>query len=224
MCTYKMFRDCKPQEFSGTEGAVSLLRWLEKVESVFLMCNCLPEDRVKYAAALFQDVALTWWNNITQNMGIGEAYAMPWENFVQLLKREYCPREEIQKLEHEVWNLKMTGSEIEKYTVRRNELAVLCPDLHVPEYRRIEHYVSGLVPEIAGLVAAGNHPTYAEVVRSAHRMTNLKVNEGILPAKGSTVKAPENNKRKWDNEGKGSGPAQQGKRFDNGGSSSSGNK
>ena len=88
MCTYKMFRDCKPQEFSGTEGAVSLLRWLEKVESVFLMCNCLPEDRVMYAAALFQDVALTWWNNITQNMGIGEAYAMPWENFVQLLKRE----------------------------------------------------------------------------------------------------------------------------------------
>src|ERR1043165_4797960 len=124
----------------------------------------------------------------------------------------------------EVWNLKMTGSEIEKYTVRRNELAVLCPDLHVPEYRMIEHYISGLVPEIAGLVAAGNHPTYAEVVRSAHRMTNLKVNEGILPAKGSTVKAPENNKRKWESEGKRSGPAQQGKRFDNGGSSSTGNK
>ena len=80
--------------------------------------------------------------------------------------------------------------------------------------------------EIAGLVAAGNLPTYSEVVRSAHRMTNLKVNEGILPAKGSTVKAPESNKRKWDNEGKGSvpAPAQQGKRFDSGGSSSSGTK
>jgi len=221
-----MFQDCKPQEFSGTEGAVGLLRLLEKVESVFLMCNCLPEDRVKYAAALFQDVALTWWNTTTLNMGLGEAYAMPWENFIHLLKREYCPREEIQKLEHEVWNLKMTGSEIEKYTVRRNELAVLCPDLHVPEYRRIEHYISGLVPEIAGLVAAGNLPTYSDVVRSAHRMTNLKVSKGILPAKGSTVKVPESNKRKWENEGKGSTPAptQQGKRFDSEGSSFSSSK
>jgi len=95
MCTYKMFRDCKPHDFSGTKGAVGLLRWLERVESVFLMCNCLPEDRVKYSAALFQCPALTWWNSTSRNMGLGEAYAMPWEDFVHILKREYYPREEI---------------------------------------------------------------------------------------------------------------------------------
>ncbi|MDQ9813626.1 hypothetical protein RFZ01_04150, partial [Acinetobacter pittii] len=57
-------------------------------------------------------------------------------------------------------------------------------------------------------------------------MTNLKVSEGILPAKGSTAKAPESNKRKWDNDVKNStpAPAQQGKRIDSGGSSSSGSK
>jgi len=102
----------------------------------------------------------------------------------------------------------MVGLEIEEYTVRRNELAVLCPDLHTPEYRRIEHYVLGLVPEIVGLVAAGNLPTYAEVVRSAHRLTNLKVNEGILLARGSSVKAPESGKRKWEGSGKGSAQEQ----------------
>ena len=132
---------------------------------------------------------------------------MPWAEFVQLLRGEYCPREEIQKLEHEIWSYKMVGSEIEEYTVRRNELAVLCPDLHTPEYRRIEHYVSGLVPEIAGLVAAGNLPTIAEVVRSAHRMTNLKVAEGVLPPKGTAVKVTEGNKRKWDGVGKSVVPA-----------------
>src|ERR1043165_3233254 len=178
-CTYKKFMDCKPHNFNGTEGAVGLLRWLEKVESVFSMCSCPAGDRVKYASATLEGQALTWWNSTTQTLGIGEAHAMPWAEFVQLLKNEYCPRDEIQKLEHEVWNHKMVGSAIEAYTARHNELAVLCPDLHAPEYRRIEHYVAGLVPEIAGLVVAGNLTVYSEVVRSAHRLTNMKVAEGV---------------------------------------------
>jgi hypothetical protein len=36
--TFKNFLDCKPHTFNGTDGAVSLLRWIEKVESVFAMC------------------------------------------------------------------------------------------------------------------------------------------------------------------------------------------
>src|ERR1043165_5393895 len=140
-CSYKKFRDCQPHNFAGTEGAVGLLRWLEKVESVFVMCNCPAWGRVKYATSTFEGPALSWWNATAQNMGLGEAIATPWAELVQLLRGEYCPREEIQKLEHEVWSYKMVGSEIEEYTVRRNELAVLCPDLHTPEYRRIEHHV-----------------------------------------------------------------------------------
>ncbi|KAM0063982.1 hypothetical protein Hdeb2414_s0003g00097221 [Helianthus debilis subsp. tardiflorus] len=59
-CTYKMFMDCKPQTFSGTEGAVGLLRWFEKAESVFAMCNCPDGDRVKYATSTLEDGVLTW--------------------------------------------------------------------------------------------------------------------------------------------------------------------
>src|ERR1043165_8255173 len=214
--------DCKPHNFSGTEGAVGLLRWLEKIESVFSMCSCPDGDRVKYASATLEGQALTWWNSTTQTMGIREAHAMPWAEFVQLLKNEYCPRDEIQKLEHEVWNHKMVGSEIEAYTARHNELAVLCPDLHAPEYQRHEHYVAGLVPEIAGLVVAGILTVYSEVVRSAHRLTNMKVTEGVLPPRGATVKAPDSNKRKWEAVGKGSSSAQpqQVRKSDTGGSSS----
>ncbi|KAM0031761.1 hypothetical protein Hdeb2414_s0017g00512731 [Helianthus debilis subsp. tardiflorus] len=61
-CTFKTFMDCKPQTFSGTEGAVGLLHWFEKVESVFAMCNCPEGDRVKYATGTLEDGALTLWN------------------------------------------------------------------------------------------------------------------------------------------------------------------
>ncbi|XP_035845172.1 uncharacterized protein LOC118491469 [Helianthus annuus] len=62
--------NCKPQTFSGTEGVVGLMCWLEKAESVFAMCNCLAGDRVKYASGTLEDGALTWWNAQVQMLGI----------------------------------------------------------------------------------------------------------------------------------------------------------
>ncbi|MFS7927598.1 hypothetical protein Hanom_Chr04g00311021 [Helianthus anomalus] len=35
-CTFKTFMDCTPSSFNGTECAVGLFHWLEKIESVFL--------------------------------------------------------------------------------------------------------------------------------------------------------------------------------------------
>ncbi|KAD4586602.1 hypothetical protein E3N88_24203 [Mikania micrantha] len=111
---------------SGTEGAVGLLRWIEKAESAFAMSNCRNEDRVKFAAGTFEGAALTWWNANVQNLGLDAANALPWDNFKQMLNREYCPRGEVQKLETEFWNHKMIGSEVEAYTARSYELANLC--------------------------------------------------------------------------------------------------
>ncbi|KAF5806244.1 hypothetical protein HanXRQr2_Chr05g0219081 [Helianthus annuus] len=100
-CTFKMFMDCKPQTFSGTEGAVGLLRWFEKAESVFAMCNCPVGDRVKYATGTLEDGALTWWNAQVQLLGIDAANATTWDDFKELMREEYCPRDEIQKLEND---------------------------------------------------------------------------------------------------------------------------
>ncbi|GJT24473.1 putative reverse transcriptase domain-containing protein [Tanacetum coccineum] len=44
-------------------------------------------------------------------------------NFKKLLMEEYCPNDEIQKLESEFWNHKMVGSDIDGYTARFHELA-----------------------------------------------------------------------------------------------------
>ncbi|GJW88941.1 putative reverse transcriptase domain-containing protein [Tanacetum coccineum] len=41
-CTYQDFMKCKPLNFKGMEGVVGLIRWFEKMETVFHISNC-PE-------------------------------------------------------------------------------------------------------------------------------------------------------------------------------------
>ncbi|XP_023739513.1 uncharacterized protein LOC111887572 [Lactuca sativa] len=58
-----------------------------------------------------------------------------------ILVEEYCPSEEIHMLEQELWTLTMKDSEIKAYTARFNDLAVMCPTLVTPEYKKIERYI-----------------------------------------------------------------------------------
>ncbi|KAJ0556053.1 putative retrotransposon gag domain-containing protein [Helianthus annuus] len=146
--TYKNFMDCRPSTFSGTEGAVGLLHWFEKLESVFEMCECPEARRVKYATGTLEGIALTWWNAQVQILGLAAANATPWNDFKELIKREYCTHDDIHKLEVELFHLKMMASEIEAYTKRSNELAILCPTMVDPPIKRIELYLKGLAPEI----------------------------------------------------------------------------
>ncbi|GJV98750.1 transposase, Ptta/En/Spm, transposase, Tnp1/En/Spm-like protein [Tanacetum coccineum] len=67
--------------------------------------------------------ALTWWNTLVQTRGRAAAITLPWEDFKNLLMEEYCPDDEIQKLESDFWNHKMVGSDIDRYTARFQELA-----------------------------------------------------------------------------------------------------
>ncbi|GJX99672.1 putative reverse transcriptase domain-containing protein, partial [Tanacetum coccineum] len=47
-CTYQDFMKCQPLNFKGTEGVVGLIRWFEKMETVFHISNC-PEKYQVYA-------------------------------------------------------------------------------------------------------------------------------------------------------------------------------
>ncbi|KAM0070666.1 putative transcription factor interactor and regulator CCHC(Zn) family [Helianthus debilis subsp. tardiflorus] len=207
VCTFKNFMDCRPGTFSGTEGAVGLLHWFEKLESVFEMCECPEARRVKYATGMLEGIALTWWNAQVQILGLAAANATPWNDFKELIKREYGSRDDIHKLEVEFFNLKMTGSEIEAYTKRSNELAVLGPTMVDPPIRRIELCLKGLAPEIQSHVTSANHNNIQDVQRLAHRLTDQAVEQDKLPkrinATTATVQAatsatPSDNKRKWD--------------------------
>jgi hypothetical protein len=49
-CNYQEFRKIMTGSFGGSEGAVVLVRWIEKLETVFRISSCANEDRVKYAS------------------------------------------------------------------------------------------------------------------------------------------------------------------------------
>ncbi|GJX43132.1 hypothetical protein Tco_0259808 [Tanacetum coccineum] len=70
---YKEFINCQPFYFNGTEGAVDLIRWFERTESVFSRSKCAEEDRVTFATGTLTDDALSWWNAYAQPMGIEQA-------------------------------------------------------------------------------------------------------------------------------------------------------
>nr|GFA76625.1 putative reverse transcriptase domain-containing protein [Tanacetum cinerariifolium] len=77
-CTYVTFMKCNPQPFKGTEGAVGLCQWFEKLESVFRISDCKEKDKVKFTTATLQGRALTWWNGRITSMGIDAANGTLW--------------------------------------------------------------------------------------------------------------------------------------------------
>ncbi|GJX19134.1 putative nucleotidyltransferase, ribonuclease H [Tanacetum coccineum] len=100
-CSYKTFIACNPKEFDGKGGAVALIRWIEKMESVFDNSGCTANQRVGYAASYFVNKALTWWNTQVQARGREAAIGMSWNDFKALLVEELCPSNEMEKLENE---------------------------------------------------------------------------------------------------------------------------
>ncbi|GJT51250.1 putative reverse transcriptase domain-containing protein [Tanacetum coccineum] len=101
-CFYADFMKCQPLNFKGTKGVVGLIRWIEKMESVFNISGC---------AMLV--AALTWWNSQIRTLG-PDAYSMTWEVLKKKMTDKYYPQGEIKKLEIELWNLKFIANETEK--------------------------------------------------------------------------------------------------------------
>ncbi|GKF31483.1 hypothetical protein Tco_0101281, partial [Tanacetum coccineum] len=59
-CSYKEFMSCQPINFKGSEGAVGLIRWFERTESVFSCSNCTEDCKVKFATGTLTEEALSW--------------------------------------------------------------------------------------------------------------------------------------------------------------------
>ncbi|GJT17594.1 hypothetical protein Tco_0876300 [Tanacetum coccineum] len=84
-CTYQDFMKCQPTSFKGTEGVVGLIRWSEKMETVFHISNCPEKYQVKYATCTLLDSALTWWNSHKRTIGTDAAYALSWRELMKLM-------------------------------------------------------------------------------------------------------------------------------------------
>ncbi|GKA80187.1 hypothetical protein Tco_0786783 [Tanacetum coccineum] len=59
-------------------------------------------------------------------------------------QKKYCPRNEMKKLEAELWNLKVKGTDVIGYNQRFQELALLYVRMFLEESDKIERYVGGL--------------------------------------------------------------------------------
>ena len=183
VCSYKDFMGCKPTNFNGKGGVVALTRWIEKVESVFDISACIEANKVKFAAGTFMEAALSWWNSHVKTVTLEVANTTPWEDFKAMMVEEYCPREQVQKMENEFWNHKMQGSNIAAYTDHFNDLATFCQGMVNPEYRKIERYIWGLAPEIQGMVTAARPSTFDSAKRLAHQLIEQMVQQGTISKK-----------------------------------------
>ncbi|GJU51221.1 reverse transcriptase domain-containing protein, partial [Tanacetum coccineum] len=115
-CMYKEFLNCRPRNFKGTEGVVRLARWFENMEFVFRISSCATYYQVKYASCTLLDGELTWWNSHVKTVGIDVAYEISWKKLMKTMTEVYSPRNEIQKMENELWNLTVKSNDVVGYT------------------------------------------------------------------------------------------------------------
>ncbi|GJU24223.1 putative reverse transcriptase domain-containing protein [Tanacetum coccineum] len=163
-CSYSEFLKCKPLDFKGTEGVVGLTRWFKKMESVFSISNCTASCQVKFATCTLQDDALTWWNAHVKTTTPEAAHAMPWATLKKMMTDKYCPRGEIKKIETEMWNLKVKGTDVVAYSRRFQQLALMCSRMFPEEIDKIEKYIGGLPDMIHGSVKASKPKTMQEAI------------------------------------------------------------
>ncbi|GJW34658.1 reverse transcriptase domain-containing protein [Tanacetum coccineum] len=92
-----------------------------------------------------------------------------------MLTDKYCPRGEIKKLEIEIWNLKVNGTDVASYMQRFQELALMCGRMFLEESDQVEKYVGGLPDMIQGSVMASKPNTMQEEIEIANDLMDQKV-------------------------------------------------
>ncbi|GJW04806.1 putative reverse transcriptase domain-containing protein [Tanacetum coccineum] len=101
-----------------------------------------------------------------RTIGVEAAYLMNWVELMKLMTEVYCPRNEIQKMETELWNLTMKGNDLTAYTQRFQELILLCTRMVPDEEDRVERFIGGLPDNIQGNVIV------AAILQDAIRIAN----------------------------------------------------
>ncbi|GKB52444.1 putative reverse transcriptase domain-containing protein [Tanacetum coccineum] len=165
------------ENFRGTEGAVGLTRWFEKLESQFGISNVAEGDRVKFASSTLLDGALTWWNVYVRSVTLDTAHVTPWSDFKAMFIRKYCPRNEVKQMENELWNLKVKGTNLTAYNQRFQELILLCPEMVPNTDRLLERYIEGLPLNIKGNVTSSKLVDLHEAIEMAQGLMYQVVQE-----------------------------------------------
>ncbi|GKD70405.1 putative reverse transcriptase domain-containing protein [Tanacetum coccineum] len=88
---------------------------------------------------------------------------------------KYCLRGEIKKLAIKLWNLKVKGTDVASYTLRFQELALMCRRMFHEESKEVEKYVGGLPDMIRGNVMSYQPMTMEKAIEFANDQMDQKV-------------------------------------------------
>ncbi|GJZ27816.1 putative reverse transcriptase domain-containing protein, partial [Tanacetum coccineum] len=147
VCTYQEFTKCQPLNFKGTKGVVGLRRWKQ--------CS---------TSAIVQ-----------RTIRVDAVFSMTWRDLIKLMTELYCLRNEIQKMELELWNLTVKNNDLAAYTQIFQELTLLCTRMVLGEEDRIERYVGGLPDNIQGNVMSAEPMRLKDAIRLANSLMDQKL-------------------------------------------------
>ncbi|GJS49176.1 putative reverse transcriptase domain-containing protein [Tanacetum coccineum] len=129
-------------------------------------------------------------NGHVRTLGHDAAYAMTWGTLKKKLTDKYCPKDEIKKLEIELWNLKVRGNDVAAYTQCFQELALMCTKFLADETEKVNKYISGLPDNIHGNVMSARPKTLDDAIELANDLMDQKLR--------TYAERQNNNKRKVD--------------------------
>ncbi|XP_021971606.1 uncharacterized protein LOC110866766 [Helianthus annuus] len=151
---YKHFKACDPMPFTGEGGVSRLLQWFDAIEVTLRQSGCPEDFQTTCATGVFQSRALDWWTTERSKRGIVAAYALSWDELKKLMKEEYCPPHELQKLEDEFWKIKQD--------------------------KAIAKYIRGLPKCVGDFVEAARPATIEEAYQLAAEINDKRVLSGFF--------------------------------------------
>ncbi|GJR22107.1 reverse transcriptase domain-containing protein [Tanacetum coccineum] len=164
--------------------------------------ECTYQDFMKCQPLFFRGTEGVWTNEV--------AYAMTWSDLEKKMTTKYCPRNEIKKIEAELWNLKVKGTDVVAYNQRFQELALLCDRMFPEETDKIERYVGGMPDLIYSSVVASKPKTMQEAIEMATELMDRRNNtfaERQAENKRKFEDTPRNNQNQQPNKRQNTGRA-----------------
>ncbi|GJS10760.1 hypothetical protein Tco_0367556 [Tanacetum coccineum] len=117
------------------------------------------------------------------------------DSLVNLKKKmtdKYCPRNEMKKLEAELWNLKVIGTDVVKYNQRFQELALLCVRMFPEEAVKLKELMDKRVSTMAERQAENKRKSEntSRSNQNQQQQPNKRQNTGRAYTAGSGDKKP----------------------------------
>ncbi|GJX27640.1 putative reverse transcriptase domain-containing protein [Tanacetum coccineum] len=142
--------NCQPFYFNGTEGAVGLIRWFERTESVFSRSKCAEENKVTFATSTLTLICLC-----------------PCE-------MHNAPTYKSRTMEDETLQSDCKGNDLKPYVRRFQELAVLCPNMVQTLEKTPGSFIGWLPRRIEGILPPSKPQTLRNINKAQRLMESSK--------------------------------------------------